>query len=166
MARPDIPVTSAVRVLTANSIPFEPHFYAYEEHGGTARAASELQIEEHSVVKTLVFENDARKPLLVLMHGDCEVSAKQLARILGVKHVSPCDPPSAQRHTGYTVGGISPFGTRIALPVYVETTILSLPRAYINGGKRGFLVSVNPQVLERILPVTRVDVAIPETRDP
>jgi len=112
------------------------------------------------VIKTLVFETDARKPLLVCMHGDCEVSAKQLARILGAKHVAPCDPAAAHRHTGYTVGGISPFGTRIPLPVYVETTILSLPVIYVNGGKRGFLVAISPQALQQHLPVTPVDVAI------
>lgn len=164
MAKPEVPATAAVRFLAAQSIPFEPRFYSYEEHGGTARASSELRVTEHSVVKTLVFETDARKPLLVLMHGDCEVSAKKLARILVVKHVAPCDPATAHRHTGYTVGGISPFGTRTALPVYVEATILSLPVIYINGGKRGFLVAISPKDLQKHLNVTPVDVAIPETR--
>lgn len=164
MARPEIPATAAVRFLTARKIPFEPHLYKYEEHGGTGRASSELGVPEHGVVKTLVFETDTRKPLLVLMHGDCEVSQKQLARILGVKHVTPCDPAAAQRHTGYTVGGISPFGTRNALPVYVEATILSLPTVYINGGKRGFLVSVNPAAIREHLAAIPVDVAIPESR--
>ncbi len=165
MARSEIPSTAAVRFLTAHAIPFEPLFYTYEEHGGTARASSELQVPEHRVVKTLVFETDARKPLLVLMHGDCEVSTKQLARILGVKHVTPCDPGTAQRHTGYMVGGISPFGTRTPLPVYAETTIFSLPVMYINGGKRGFLVAVEPKTARQHLSMTPVDVAIPETRD-
>jgi Cys-tRNA(Pro) deacylase len=160
MARPEIPATTAVRFLTAHAIPFEPHFYKYEEHGGTGRASSELQVPEHSVIKTLVFETDARKPLLVLMHGDCEVSTKQLARILGVKQVSPCDPATAQRHTGYMVGGTSPFGTRTALPVYAEATILSLPVIYINGGKRGFLVSVSPKAVQEHLGITPVDVAL------
>ena len=164
MAKADIPATAAVRFLTAHAISFEPHFYKYEEHGGTGRASSELNVAEHSVVKTLVFETDARKPLLVLMHGDCEVSAKQLARILGVKHVAPCDPATAQRHTGYTVGGISPFGTRTPLPVYIEATILSLPVMYVNGGKRGFLVAVDPKVVRDHLQAVPVDVAIPENR--
>ena len=110
------------------------------------------------------FAPDARKPLLVLMHGDCEVSAKQLARILGVKHVAPCDPATAQRHTGYTVGGISPFGTRTPLPVYIEATILSLPVMYVNGGKRGFLVAIDPKVVRDHLQAVPVDVAIPENR--
>lgn len=164
MAKPEIPATNAVRFLTSHAIPFEPHFYKYEEHGGTGRASSELQIPEHNVVKTLVFETDARKPLLVLMHGDCEVSAKQLARILGVKHVAPCDPAAAHRHTGYMVGGISPFGTRTTLPVYIEATILSLPVIYINGGKRGFLVAIDPKAVQGHLKATPVDIAIPEKR--
>jgi Cys-tRNA(Pro) deacylase len=165
MARPEIPATAAVRFLTAHAIPFEPLFYTYEEHGGTARASSELHVPEHSVIKTLVFETDARKPLLVLMHGDCEVSAKQLARILGVKHVGPCDPATAQKHTGYMVGGISPFGTRTSIPVFIETTILSLPLIYINGGKRGFLVAIAAGAVQEHLAATPVDAAIPEARD-
>jgi Cys-tRNA(Pro) deacylase len=164
MARQEIPATTAVRFLTTHAIPFEPLFYKYEEHGGTGRASSELHVPEHAVIKTLVFETDARKPLLVLMHGDCEVSTKQLARILDVKHVSPCDPATAHRHTGYMVGGISPFGTRSALPIYVEATILSLPTIYINGGKRGFLVAVNPRAVEEHLAITPVHAAIPESR--
>jgi Cys-tRNA(Pro) deacylase len=161
MTQQEIPATTAVRFLAAHAIPFEPHFYTYEEHGGTGRASAELQVPEHNVIKTLVFETDARKPLLVLMHGDCEVSTKQLARILGVKHVAPCDPAAARRHTGYMVGGISPFGTRSPLPVYVESTILSLPVIYINGGKRGFLVAISPAVIPVHLASTPVDVAIP-----
>ncbi len=161
MARPEIPATAAVRFLKARQIPFEPLFYKYEEHGGTARASSELRVPEHSVVKTLVFETGASEPLLVLMHGDCEVSTKQLARILGVKHVTPCDPATVQRHTGYVIGGVSPFGTRAALPVYVETSILSLPVIYINGGKRGFLVAVGPAIVQQHLSGMPVDVAIP-----
>ncbi len=164
MARPEIPATTAIRFLNSRKIPFDPHFYKYEEHGGTSRASSELQVPEHAVIKTLVFETDEREPLLVLMHGDREVSQKQLARILGVKHVVPCDPAGAQRHTGSMVGGISPFGTRTALPVYVEATILSLPVIYINGGKRGFLVSVSPAMVREHLAPTPVDVAIPESR--
>jgi Cys-tRNA(Pro) deacylase len=156
----DYPVTTAVRVLREHKISFDPHFYVYEERGGTGHAARSLGVDEHAVVKTLVFETDARKPLLVLMHGDREVSTKQLARFLGVKQVIPCDPHAAQRHTGYTVGGISPFGTRTPLPVYAEATILALPKIYINGGKRGFLVSIAPPALRVALQVTEVQVGI------
>jgi Cys-tRNA(Pro) deacylase len=156
----EYPITLAVRVLKEKKISFDPHFYLYEEHGGTGHAARSLGVDEHAVVKTLVFETDMRKPLLVLMHGDREVSTKQLARFLGVKQVIPCDPASARRHTGYMVGGISPFGTRTPLPVYVETTILPLPTIYINGGKRGFLVSLSPASLGRALKLTEVQVGI------
>ena len=160
MAHPDIPVTTAVRALREARVPFEPMLYPYEEHGGTAHAAASLAVPEHHVIKTLVFETDGRKPLIVLMHGDREVSTKQLARTIGVKQVHPCDTATAQRLTGYTVGGISPFGTRSRLPVYVERTILSLPRIYVNGGKRGFLVAIEPQDLIRVLAPTPADVAI------
>lgn len=154
----DIPVTSAVRVLREKKIPFDPHFYTYEEHGGTGHAARSLGVNEHLVVKTLVFETDRRKPLLVLMNGDREVSTKQLARVLGVKQVIPCDPASARRHTGYTVGGISPFGTRSPLPVYAEAAIFPLPTIYLNGGKRGFLVAISPEALRAVLEITPVEV--------
>ncbi|MFN0157063.1 MAG: Cys-tRNA(Pro) deacylase [Bacteroidota bacterium] len=157
----EYPVTTAVRVLREKKIPFEPFLYDFEEHGGTRVAAAALGVDEHAVIKTLVFENDARKPFIVLMHGDCEVSAKQLARTLGVKQVSPCDPHAAQRHTGYMVGGTSPFGTRTPLPVYVEQTIFSLPTIYINGGKRGFLVGIDPTTLKFAFSITEVWVAIP-----
>ncbi len=157
----EYPVTTAVRALRENKITFEPLLYECEEHGGTRVAAVALGVDEHSVIKTLVFENEAKKPLIVLMHGDCEVSAKQLARTLGVKQVSPCDPHTAQRHTGYMVGGTSPFGTRTSLPVYVEQSIFSLPTIYINGGKRGFLVGISPAVLKTALRTTEVSVAIP-----
>lgn len=156
----DYPVTPAVRVLREKKVAFEPHLYEYEERGGTRRSAEELGVEEHAVVKTLVMETDARKPLVVLMHGDREVSTKQLARRLGVKSVQPCAPETAQKHTGYLVGGTSPFGTRARLPVYVERTIFDLPKIYINGGKRGFLVSVDPRSLRDVLPVEEVEVAI------
>ncbi|HEY0078810.1 MAG TPA: aminoacyl-tRNA deacylase [Pyrinomonadaceae bacterium] len=160
MEKTSYPVTPAVRLLRAKRVAFEPHLYAWEEHGGTTRAAAELGVEEHGVVKTLVFETDAGKPLLVLMHGDCEVSAKQLARALDVKSVSPCEVSKAQKLTGYMVGGISPFGTRSELPVCAEATIFALPKIYLNGGKRGFLISLNPQDLRLIVPIREVQVGI------
>jgi len=154
------PMTQAVRLLRDKNIAFEPHLYAYEERGGTKRSAEELQVDEHSVIKTLVMETDSRDPLIVLMHGDREVSTKELARVLGVKTVSPCDPTVAQKHTGYMVGGTSPLGTRKALPIYAEKTVFDLPLIYINGGKRGFLVSLDPKDLHRALKITEVTVAI------
>ena len=156
----DYPVTPAVRVLREKRVAFAPRLYEYEERGGTRRSAAELGVDEHAVVKTLVMETDSRKPLVVLMHGDREVSTKQLARALGVKSVHPCDPAAAQKHTGYMVGGTSPFGTRAALPVYVERTIFELPKIYINGGKRGFLVEIDPQDLRILSPLAEVEVGI------
>ena len=156
----DYPITPAVRLLREKGVAFEPHLYDYVERGGTRHSAEALGVDEHAVVKTLVMETDARKPLLVLMHGDREVSTKQLARTLGVKSVHPCDFAQAQKHTGYLVGGTSPFGTRARLPVYVERTIFDLPKIYVNGGKRGFLVSIDPKVLRDVLPVKEVEVAI------
>jgi Cys-tRNA(Pro) deacylase len=156
----DYPITPAVRLLREKGVAFEPHLYDYVERGGTRRSAEELGVDEHAVVKTLVMETDAKKPLLVLMHGDREVSTKQLARTLGVKAVHPCDFAQAQKHTGYLVGGTSPFGTRARLPVYAERTIFDLPVIYINGGKRGFLVSIDPKVLRDVLKVEEVEVAI------
>ncbi len=155
----DIPVTTAVRFLRAQKVDFVPHLYDWEEHGGTAHSAKALGVSEHQVIKTLVFENDAKKPLLVLMHGDREVSTKNLARLLGCKSVVPCSPQNVTRYTGYQVGGCSPFGTRQALPVYVESSILALPQIYINGGKRGFLVEISPSVLDALSP-TAVTVGI------
>jgi Cys-tRNA(Pro) deacylase len=146
--------------LREKRVAFEPHLYDYEEHGGTRHSAESLGVDEHAVVKTLVMETDAHKPLIVLMHGDREVSTKQLARHLGVKSVQPCDFASAQKHTGYLVGGTSPFGTRVRLHVYVERTIFDLPKIYINGGKRGFLVEIAPKVLRDVLPTEEVEVAI------
>jgi Cys-tRNA(Pro) deacylase len=154
------PMTQAVRLLRDRNIAFEPHLYAYEERGGTRHSAEELKVDEHSVIKTLVMETDSRDPLIVLMHGDREVSTKELARVLGAKTVSPCDPAMAQKHTGYMVGGTSPFGTRKALPVYAEKTVFDLPLIYINGGKRGFLVALDPKELKRVLQITEVSVAI------
>ena len=160
MDKTKFPVTPAVRLLREKRIVFEPHLYVYEEHGGTKRSAEELRVDEHAVIKTLVMETEAREPLIVLMHGDRDVSTKELARKLGVKTVSPCDPAIAQKHTGYMVGGTSPFGTRKVLPVYAEKTIFDLPLIYINGGKRGFLVSLDPKDLRRALTIAEVAVAI------
>ena len=162
MEKVSYPVTPAVRVLREKKIPFEPHLYEWEERGGTAHSADALGVPEHSVVKTLVMETDARKPLIILMHGDREVSTRQFARVLETKSVAPCHTDKAQKLTGYMVGGISPLGTRTALPVYAEATIFELPRIYLNGGKRGFLISINPQDLRRALAVTEVRVAIDE----
>ena len=153
------PVTPAVRLLREMRVEFEPHLYDYVEHGGTAHSAEALGVDEHAVVKTLVMETDAKKPLIVLMHGDREVSTRRLARHLGVKSVHPCDFAEAQKHTGYLVGGTSPFGTRAKLHVYAERTIFNLPKIYINGGKRGFLVSIDPQVLKDVLHAEEVEVA-------
>ena len=153
-------MTPAVRVLRENSIPFVPHTYTYEEHGGTQTSALALNVSEHQVIKTLVMETDERKPLLVLMHGDREVSTKTLARLLGVKRVQPASSADALKHTGYQFGGTSPFGTRNRLPVYAEKTIFDLPRIYINGGKRGFLVEIMPTDLLSVLSIVEVDVAI------
>lgn len=156
----DYPVTPAVRLLREKRVEFTPHLYDYAEKGGTRHSAEALGVDEHTVVKTLVLETDARKPLIVLMHGDREVSTKGLARTLNVKSVQPCEPATAQKHTGYLVGGTSPFGTRAQLPVYVERTIFALPKIYINGGKRGFLVEIEPHVLRELLPVAEVSVAV------
>lgn len=160
MGKASYPVTPAVRLLREKGIEFEPHLYPYVERGGTGRSAAELGVDEHAVIKTLVMETDAHQQLMVLMHGDREVSTKELARSLGVRSVSPCDPAVAQKHTGYQVGGTSPFGTRKALAVYAEKTIFDLPMIYINGGKRGFLVSINPADLRRVLKISEVNVAI------
>jgi Cys-tRNA(Pro) deacylase len=153
------PATPAVRVLRQAGVAFSEHPYPYVEHGGTAAFAREAGVGEHAVVKTLIMEDDARRPLVVLMHGDREVSTKELARVLGVKSVHPCAPETAQRHSGYMVGGTSPFGLRKPMPIYVEGTILELPKIYINGGKRGFIVGLDPKDLDRVLHPTAVRVA-------
>ena len=160
MSKPDYPITPGVRFLRDNAIPFVPYLYTYEEHGGTRVSANALGVPEHQVIKTLVFETEIRKPLLVLMHGDREVSTKELARVIGVKRIEPCDASMAQRTTGYIFGGTSPFGTRIPLPVYAEKSIFELPKILINGGKRGFLVELDPAVLKSALHATEVEVAI------
>lgn len=153
------PVTAAVRQLRAAGISFTDHPYEYEEKGGTAVSARELDVDEYAVIKTLVMQDEQKAPLIVLMHGNMQVSAKELARILGVKTIQPCDPDTANRHTGYLVGGTSPFGMRKPLPIYLERTILDLPRIYINGGKRGYLVGMVPGDLVRVLHPTPVSVA-------
>lgn len=158
----DYPITSAIRFLRESNIAFTPHLYTFEEHGGTTASATALGVDEHAVVKTLVMQTDGRKPLLVLMHGDREVSTKQLARTIGVKNVTPSDAKTAERHTGYLFGGTSPFGTRMQLPVYAESSIFSIPKIYINGGKRGFLVGISPTDLHKGLLITEVHVAIEE----
>ncbi len=154
------PSTPATRLLRAQGVAFTEHLYRYEERGGTRVSSRALGVDEHAVVKTLVMEDDARAPLLVLMHGDREVSVKALARTIGAKVVQPCKPEVANRHSGYQVGGTSPFATRRAMPVYLERTILDLPRIYVNGGSRGFLVGLAPADLQRVLQPTLVDVAI------
>jgi Cys-tRNA(Pro) deacylase len=153
------PVTPAVRLLRAKKIAFEPHLYDYKERGGAAHSAAELGVDEHAVVKTLVMETGSREPLLVLMHGDRQVSTRELARVIGVRSVTRCERDTAQKHTGYLVGGTSPLGTRKQLPVYAERTIFDLPRIYINGGKRGFLVSIAPGDLREALTIAEVTVA-------
>ncbi len=150
----------AVRALRAAKVELEPHLYAWHPHGGTRASAEALGVDEHAVMKTLIFEDQARAPLCILMHGDREVSTKQLARVVGAKTVGPCAPDVADRHSGYQVGGTSPFGLRRAMPIYAERSILELPRIYINGGARGFLVALDPRELVRVLAVTPVDVAI------
>jgi len=154
------PSTPATRLLRERGVEYTEHLYRYEEKGGTRVSARELGVEEHAVVKTLVFEDEAKAPLIVLMHGDKEVSTKALARQLGRRAIEICKPEVANRHTGYQVGGTSPFGTRKAMPVHVERTVLELPRIYVNGGSRGFLVGLAPAELVRVLAPVPVDVAI------
>ena len=150
---------SAIPFLKKHGVAFTEHQYRYEERGGTAVSSRELGIDEHSVIKTLVMEDENKRPLIVLMHGDREVSTKNLARQIGARRISPCAPDVAQRHTGYMVGGTSPFGTRKPLPVYMERSIGDLDRLYINGGRRGFLVSLAAAELVRVLSPTLVDAA-------
>jgi len=153
-------MTPATAFLKAQKVPFTEHRYEYVEHGGTEVPASALGVAEHAIVKTLVMEDEARKPLIILMHGDRKVSTKNLARQAGRKSVEPCKPEVAQRHTGYQIGGTSPFGTRKELPVYVERSILELGEIYINGGQRGLLVKIRTAELARVLRVNPVDVAL------
>jgi len=155
------PSTNATRLLRQAGVPYTEHLYRYEEHGGTAVSARELGADEHAVIKTLVMEDEKGAPLIILMHGDREVSTKELARQIGAKAVQPCKPEVAHRHSGYLVGGTSPLGTKKAMAVHAERTIFELDRIYLNGGSRGFLVGLDPKDLDRVLQVTRVDVALP-----
>jgi Cys-tRNA(Pro) deacylase len=159
MAAKAMPVTNAIRVLREHGVAWTDHPYAYEERGGTAVSARELGVPEHACIKTLVMEDDAKRPMIVLMHGDREVSTKNLARVLGVKSVQPCAPAVADRHSGYQVGGTSPFGTRREMPVYLHRTIVDLPYVYVNGGRRGYLVGMPPAELLRVLRPQIVDIA-------
>ena len=163
MARDKLPVTNAIRVLREHGVAYTEHPYDYEERGGTAVSARELGVPEHACVKTLIMEDDRKQPMIVLMHGDREVSTKNLARLVGVKSVQPCAPAVADRHSGYQVGGTSPFGTRRPMPVYAQATIADLPYLYINGGRRGFLVGMAPADCFRVLKPVLADIA---TADP
>ena len=152
--------TPATQWLRRQKLAFSEHAYDYVEHGGTAESARQLQVDEHQVVKTLVMQDEQKKPLIMLMHGDRKVSTKQLARQIGRKSIEPCDVEVAQRHSGYQVGGTSPFGLRKAMPVYVEASILDLSKIYINGGRRGFLLGLSPQVLSKVLLAKPVHCAL------
>ena len=159
MGKAKIPSTPAIRQLRQAGVDFKPHFYRYEEHGGTKVAAEALGVDEHNVIKTLVLEDQNKQPLIMLMHGDREVSVKKLARAIDAKSIGPCDPVTAQKHTGYMVGGTSPFGTKKQLPVYCEKTVLKLEILFINGGNRGLLVEITPVDLQSVIDVTTVDAA-------
>jgi Cys-tRNA(Pro) deacylase len=154
--------TPATEFLAKHGVPYTEHTYEYVEHGGTAVSSGALGVPEHEVVKTLVMETDKGDPLVVLMHGDRKVATKELARVAGAKRVFPCRPEVAQRHSGYLVGGTSPFGTRKEMPIYLERSVLSLARIYINGGRRGYLLGMEPAVLTRVLSPILVDVATEE----
>ncbi|MBL8313470.1 MAG: Cys-tRNA(Pro) deacylase [Rubrivivax sp.] len=162
MAKKDkhVSETPATQMLRAAGVDFTEHPYDYVDHGGTAESARQLGVDEHAVVKTLVMQDDRAQPLIVLMHGDRQVSTKALAREIGVKGVEPCKPEVAQRHSGYLVGGTSPFGTRKAMPVWVQASVLDLPRIYINGGRRGYLVGLAPTVLPQLLAARPVHCAL------
>lgn len=160
MAKDKTPVTPAIRFLKKEKVSYTDHLYDYEERGGTAVSARELGVQENTVIKTLIMEDENKNPLVVLMHGHLEVSTKKLARLMGVKAIAPCPPETATKHTGYLVGGTSPFGTRKAMPVYMEETIADLPKIYINGGKRGYLVSIDPKELVHLLRPVMVQVGI------
>ncbi len=162
MARKDkhVSETLATKLLRAQGVAFTEHAYDYVEHGGTAESARQLGVDEHAVVKTLVMQDERAAPLIVLMHGDRQVSTKNLARAIGAKTVEPCKPEVAARHSGYLVGGTSPFGTRKPMPVFVEASVLALPRIFINGGRRGYLVGIEPGVLMRLLDAKAVHCAL------
>lgn len=156
----EYPITTAIRFLRDKKVSFKPLFYKYEEHGGTKTASRALNIPEHKIIKTIVMQSDKKDLLIILMHGDYEVSTKNLARIIGVKHIEPANEREANRVTGYFFGGMSPFGTRSKLPVYAEKTIFDLDKIYINAGKRGFLVELNPQDIKICLEIIEVEVGI------
>lgn len=160
MSQDKAPVTAAVRVLRQHRVAYTEHLYDYVEHGGTAESSRQLGVTEHEVVKTLVMQDENRQPLIVLMHGDRQVSTRNLARQTGRKHIEPCAPEVANRHSGYMVGGTSPLGTKKPIPVFVERSVLELERIYLNGGKRGFLIGLDPKALLPILNPVAVDVAI------
>lgn len=162
MAKKDkhVSETPATAWLKQQGVAFSEHVYEYVEHGGTGESARQLGVDEHAVVKTLVMQDAKAEPLIVLMHGDRQVSTKNLARAIGAKSVEPCKPEVAQRHSGYLVGGTSPFGTRKAMPVYMESSVLALPRILINGGRRGFLVGIEPRVLVEHLGAHPVECAL------
>jgi Cys-tRNA(Pro) deacylase len=152
--------TPATQLLRKKAVAFTEHPYDYVDHGGTEESARQLAVDEHSVIKTLVMEDESARPLIILMHGDRSVSTKNLARQIGRKRVEPCKPEVAERHTGYQVGGTSPFGTRKVMPVFVERSVLALPRIYLNGGRRGYLVSIEPSVLLSTLSAVAVECAL------
>ena len=160
MPKEHFSTTSAIRVMKEKGITFNLHQYKYEEHGGTEVSARELGVDEHIVIKTLVMEDDKKEPFIILMHGNRHVSTKNMARFIGAKSVQPCDPNVAERHTGYKVGGTSPFGTRKHLKIYIEATILDLPKILINAGHRGLLAEMSPQELAKALNTEPVSVAI------
>jgi Cys-tRNA(Pro) deacylase len=156
------PITPAIRILREKKIDFEPHVFEYIEKGGTKHSSTMLNVDEHIIIKTLIFETNEKKPLIILMHGDLQVSTKNLARFLNVKSVAPVTPEKANKLSGYMVGGTSPFSVKTKMPVYAEKTIFNLPKIYINGGKRGFLISINPQILLDVLSVEKVEIGIKE----
>ncbi|MCK5741537.1 MAG: Cys-tRNA(Pro) deacylase [Chlorobi bacterium] len=160
MGKNKIPVTPAIRVLRANKIDFEAHIYDYNEKGGTKQTADELNVDEHAVIKTLIMDIDGGKTIVVLIHGDKEVSTKELGRIIGSKKVVPCDAAKAQKQTEYQFGGTSPFGTKKEMPVYAEESIFTLNKIYINGGKRGFIVEISPEALEEVFDIGKVAAAV------
>ena len=157
------PETPATKMLRLNNVTFTHHLYDYQDHGGTSVSSRELGVEEYAVVKTLMMEDEAAKPLVVLMHGTHKVSTKELARVIGVKRIEPCKPDIAQKHSGYMIGGTSPFGTKKTMPVYMEKTILDLPRIYINGGRRGYLIGIAAHEVVRILQPIIVQVGQPQS---
>ena len=154
--------TPATAFLAKHGIAYTEHEFEYVEHGGTGHSSSSMGVPEHQVIKTLVMEDDRAEPLIVLMHGDRKVSTKELARQAGAKRIAPCKPEVATRHSGYLIGGTSPFGTRKAMPIYLERSVLELPRIYINGGRRGYLLGMDPEVLTRVLEPVLVEVALEE----